>query len=775
MKRKIFIMIIFACVAVLLLCGCANRELDPGTLDVMLDSKGGNLTITVAPKSDLIETYKGKKLYFFALDTGKSKCDLTKETPIASKNSGSTVSVSVPLNENGISRLYYGFTAAFYDSATNKYVEAVSEPAYVSNPEVLSDNSTELQKSVSIKGLCAEYDTDAIELGISHVIIDIPLDRYILPVGKMNAVSYIYNSKSYYIDRAELEKLDGRIKYYTDNGVRVYLRFKLEKSHAELEGELKNIAYAATVEGAAEYAINLNNTVGAEYVAGFFDFISERYTREDRQYGLVSSFIAGNALNTPSSGAAGVSPEDYISGCSTLVRIMHIALTSHYENGRVYLSIDHNWKVSAGSSCDTSGYKFISSFDEKTKLGGDFAWGVAATVKAVSSPDRVWYEGSGGGSYLTPESIGNLSNDLMMQTDKFYDGKIRDIIIANFDAVLTDSEKNQAASYAYAYYKAIADGNVSAFFYSTQFDKTQDEKVGLRTAGLENQPGNTRQIYEMLRDIDTDTDINAKVSPIIADARWNNLYSEYAKAVQVRKSCTGNSYAVDATTYDTSVLCDFSDGTLNSFSTVGLDSFAGLTRKNGVTVLEATLYRTTPASLSYISRKNLHAADFKGDNLLITLDVQSIGMLSGAYNITVMLVQDSDNANDRIVYAATSPAVTAGKKTTLAFDISRFRSLAENRELELRISASSTDGTDCKLTLIEILTGKERTNTALIVILIILASVAVVAIVLLIVIWFKKNYRIEFSSKKNNGKDPKKKAPQKLQVQQKPEEDKPKQ
>lgn len=743
MKRKSFILLLLTFVLLILLCGCAESSVEEGTLEATLDPDRKNITVKVSPDADLLKEYESSDVYLFALETGKSEYSLKNEAPIATVKGGASVSFSIPLVENGCSRLYYSFTAALFDADRNEFVEAVDSSAYISNPEILSENGNAFPKQTSIKGLCADYDTEAVMLGASHIIIDLPVEKYLLPSGRADAESYVYNSNSYYLDENELHSLDERVRYYFDNKVNVYFRITLASSQEELDGELKCLAYSGTKKGSAEYAFDLSNPQCAEYVAGFLDFLAERYTRADAKYGLACAFIAGYGMNTPGKGVASVSADDYVNSCATLLRIMHIAITSHYENGRVYLTVDDKWKAAGGSACDQSGYNFIVAVSKRTALQGDYGWGVAASVKAYSNPDRVWYDNSGDGKYLTPDSIGRLSDELMSRSEMLYGEERRSVIVSGIAIELTDSELNQAVSYAYAYYKAAAAG-VDAFCYSCQ----ADIKVGLHSADSSGRPVSSRKILETFRDIDTNADVSFYTSAALSENKIKELYENYKDIVQVKQKGTGASAPANAEDYDTSVMFDFKDGTLGSFFTFGRKSYSGLVRRGDAASLEASLIREDTASYPYISRRGINPSDFNGDSILLRFDLaSSVIFPSEKYSLTLTLVQSGNG----VIYESVA-TVKAGKDQTLAFDISEFNGIKGGEEVELRLAAEGEGGSSCILTIHSILTGKTRTNTTLIVLLIVLASAAIVTVMVLLVIWFRRNYRADSHKNKRKKK-----------------------
>lgn len=762
MKKKIVLLMLLIVSLMLVSCSCSGDELAPGEMSATLNSSGKKLTVEIMPDADLLEKYPKETLYLFGLEPGESApSDLAGKTPLDEKKANDKVKFKLPLEENGENRLYHYFVAAFYDSAAREYVLATDRGVYIKNPQVLADNKNDFPVSYSIKGINAKYDTDALALGVSHVIIDLPIEEYVLADGADDAFSYTFMKNTRFVDRKAIEKLDSRVKYFTSNGVAVYFRFTLKTAESALPDELKCLAYPGSTEGEAFYALNTRNEKGAELISGFADFIAERYCshEKDAPYGQAVAFIAGNALNTPGASVGTLEYSAYFEDAARLVRILYTAMASHFENGRVFVTVDHRWKAASGGTADSGGFKFLTEFATAAKKEGDYPWGVALATKATSTDtDRIWYDNSGDGSYLTPSNLGALTSIFLEDPKYLYGDETRNVIISDFAIELsaTDSaELNQAASYAYAYYKAVATEKISAFFYSNQID-TEKSASGLRRVTEDKLPGSARQIYSIMKNIDTTEDISATVNRATSsDGGWTSVYAAYSETVMRKVSTSGNGKAVEGTkdappedAYKASPLFSFVSGDMNGFSYAGNGTFAGVT-DGGLLVRYANPSSAEPG---YVYKTEIKKSEIKDDSLLICL-----GDLSESSDVTLTLIQ-KNGKNPDVIYESKVSGVPSGGAVLIDFDISEFRDELRSGKIELRISATGKAGLPVKVQITDILIGKAKTNTALIVILIILASVAIVTIGALGVMWFRKNYTIEIdrTPKKEKKKTPKK-------------------
>lgn len=776
--------VIFAAVLMLaaltFLTSCSKGPVDPDTVRAELSSKD-KIKVTVCPDADLLERYRSEsELYLFALQPGQTLENANYAgggvSFLAKKKAADRLDFEFPLMLNGsTSLLNCRFVGAFADSGSNKFVSATSFPAYISNPELLGEgNRSDIKAPSSIKGLAPAEDTDAIFLGVSHAVIDIKIDEYLTFDGN-GAESYIYNGRSYFVSPTAISALDKRVRLLTDNGVKVYFRFTLGKSEEELTGSLAFLACPETKKGSENYTINFASPEGAACAAGFFNYIAERYTDSSKGVGFCSDFIAGIGANTPSVNAdCGNLGNRYFDAYYDLVRTLYTSLVSHCGNGQVYITIDHRLKKAGGTSPDMKGSEFLSEFASYSAAAGDFPWGIAANIKATSvDSDRIWYDDSGNGDYLTPSNLRALTVDIMPVEKMLFGGERRKFIVDGFSVPLSESkdptadEINQAASYAYAYYCALETKSIDAFIYSSHIDSGK-KKSGLFTADSEGKPLEARaRIRTMMKYIDTDYPIDGLISGAIEGGKWDSLYENNRDAAAVNRLTLSDAAgvvekAVDKTVsetvkvnYDASPLFDFtSAGDTLGFFAAGGQSYASLSSGLFVSVSSSS-----PAQSVLLFNGSVNPSLVAGDSVIFIMK------LSSPAKLTLHLEQRRANGGIAIYE---SPVSAIAGEQAYAFDISEYRKAGLGKEplaLRLTIEPTGDSSSAAELNISEIYSAKEYRNTVLIVILAVLGAAALIAVVTIFVIWFRKNYKIEIGNGKKRA-DGKKDAGKK-----KPEED----
>lgn len=113
-----------------------------------------------------------------------------------------------------------------------------------------------------------------------------------------------------------------------------------------------------------------------------------------------------------------------------------------------------------------------------------------------------------------------------MRQEQFLDqnGQVRSIILSEQGYTSTGGEANQAAAFAYAYYKVEAYDEIDGFLLNRQTDAPEEVAQGL-AFGINNTGGGHKQIYDVFKYIDTPehaahTDF---AKPIIGISSWSEI------------------------------------------------------------------------------------------------------------------------------------------------------------------------------------------------------------------------------------------------------------
>lgn len=529
----------------ILLTGCGGEN--PATenaLTAVIPHDKGEITVKAVLTDEFLDSYLEKKVYLFELPSfhGEGDVVLSDMTPVAEAKPQAEVTFAVSLMDGARSRLYSSFLLASYDRKTDVYTP-LTGPLAVTD---LSDMAQSSQKKgssaeVSIKGLISDYPADAIRLGISHTVVDVPMDRLILNGWKEGAFSYIYNGVTRYLNATELDRLDEMVESYSAAGVKVYLRFVLGTSmEAPTEGyDPPSSLYApvdAAVLGHSTYcAVNMEDPDAAEIMEGFFDLMAERYASPEAGIAPVTSFLIGYRVNHSTVYNAGGSVESY----EKLVRVARTALLSYNADGRVYLSLD-SLRTAAEGEERMDIPTFIEAFTKACALRGEYDWHVASELY-TDSP-RIWdANGDRDTRYYTVSSLRELTDLLTGEAYATPAGEARRLLISGFSVPAATPDKpasqenhaQQAASYAFAYLTCVANGHVEALIYDTYADTALLQSglwIAEPNADGEWMVSGQRPLYGIFKKVDT-TEMKALSGGLsaIIDTPYNRLERELAE------------------------------------------------------------------------------------------------------------------------------------------------------------------------------------------------------------------------------------------------------
>ena len=139
------------------------------------------------------DTEMGADTNFYLLELKPYEDSIANHRNVASAEKADQVTFTLPLNSGKKDdRLYNRFVVCVWTGETYK---TVSESIYVTNPEAVAKNTKAYKEPLSKKGLLIEIEqiSDAFQLGVCNVIINIPFDTLL---GK--GIDYSYDGETYH-------------------------------------------------------------------------------------------------------------------------------------------------------------------------------------------------------------------------------------------------------------------------------------------------------------------------------------------------------------------------------------------------------------------------------------------------------------------------------------------------------------------------------------------------------------------------------------------------
>lgn len=521
---------------------------------VLINKDHTSLEIKGKLTDEYIESHKGAKIYLLELYPYHSTSRLNELTHIAEANVSASFTFKIPFDNESDQQIFAKYLVV--SKLGNEY-EIVTGARFIDNLDVVAEETYAYPTYATKKGLKIQMIADAQELGVSHTVVDVAVNEFLLGENTQDAVTYIFNKTSYYINNTELTKLDHTVKSYSEIGMQVFLNIKLSPRNDNTPDKLKCLYYDEVNEFAKNYAFNTTNQESIMYLQGFLKFIAERYTQSDRQYGFAGSFIFGYEVNSnrTNNNMGARTLDSYLNSYMTAFRIANTALRSAYSNGRVYISLANNFDrrtntddIIADQQLDYAGRALLESFNTKIKYSGNIPWHVAINIypSTRSNPD-IWKDESALDNfethYITTKNIEVLCN-FLNQEDFLYNNKARSILISEFAVVSGIAEvnsSNQAASIAYSYYKAQTNPMIDAIIYNKHIDNASDSyKYGLWTSKEDsiNSPATKKTAYNVFKYMDTvkSLESTAFALNLIGAASWESIIPNFKEANIIKRN-----------------------------------------------------------------------------------------------------------------------------------------------------------------------------------------------------------------------------------------------
>ncbi|MBR4295995.1 MAG: hypothetical protein IKT56_04050 [Clostridia bacterium] len=684
MNKKASLLWFIVIMVVFLLTACSRGEADKTAIkSVKYDTESGKIKINATMDKDTLRKYKHKTIYLIEVTAGNDSDDISTLIPISRAKADDKMNFSLPLKDGARTILYSGFVLAAFDN--EKGYTALGDVHYIDNPEALAKNTEEYPEYASIKGLYIVSSSDATSLGASHTTIRIPIEEYILPESKENAITFIFDGESHYYDAEKMAELDYKIKNLTGAGIEVFLEFTLDTPKKELPSALSCLAASTGVTADSDrkeenhYAISVSTGEAYRHMAAFFEFFAERYTRQDKKYGFAASYIIGHGVNSTLD--TNIDDERTLSESTErygeLLRIAHTALRSKYSCGKVFISLDNKWTLDLaneeGQETDEplpsprrhifGGAEFINSL-KNTLCGADIDFGVAIIPTSSDDSSMVWANmgatNSADTEFVTMKNI-SVVRDLI--------GEETELLIYNY-GISSSDESSQAASYAYAYMKAI-EADVTAFIYNGHWDgATGNGETGLWRVGTDGGASEKREIYKVFEEIDVKGIAEPEPAKLRIGSEWRELWEKNSKSAKV----VSRSDSAGTTVFgggkkgktETSVLFDFSDGKNHNFFPSDSSYYVEICDYLGEKALKSGLLPKYLGENMGVRSAPVSFETLRGvETITVVLNVES--KIGNTSEVTLALSQSGADAK---VFHTSSVTVQSSNRQTVYFDVS---------------------------------------------------------------------------------------------------------
>lgn len=442
-------------------------------------------------------------------------------------------------------KLYSKFVVAVYDG--EKFV-SVSEPHYITNPEIIAENQAAFKRATTKKGLNIELSMldDAFDLGVKHVGTNIAFHQ-ILGSG----IDYTYDGKTYHFNKDVIEQYDKTISALSGKDMTV--------TAIVLNGwndATPDLIYPGTKKSsnAFYYLFNVATPEGFEQTRAIMAFLAERYNGSNPDHGKISNWILGNEINNQQWNYTGEwDLTNYVKAYQKAFRVFYTAIKSTSANDRVYFSLDYNWNnpQEKDGKLKYGGKEIVDSFNSIANNWGQMDWGLAYhPYPCPMTEPEFWNDDQTGlisSDFNSPvinfKNIDVITRYFEQSALKAPSGEVRNIILTEqgftgVDAARGDIQNIQAAAFAYSYYLVDSNPHIDAYILSRQVDAPEERKLNLGFGLWEcdmNQPNKIvptkrRKIWEVFRDVDrknSTLETSAFAKKIIGINKWSNVVPNF--------------------------------------------------------------------------------------------------------------------------------------------------------------------------------------------------------------------------------------------------------
>ncbi|MCR5100166.1 MAG: hypothetical protein K6B41_02280 [Butyrivibrio sp.] len=482
-----------------------NEELSEfATIESCEIGTDGKINITVI--SPGLVTSDDKMYYLFEEKTYEDEIAEDAE-PLISEYNDSETTFSVNLNKGSAdSRLYSKFVVAVKKG--DEYVE-VCTPSYVTNPEAVAGYNYSGMSQDSIKGLLVDPSrlSEIDDLGVNYATYNIPLNR-LLTTSSAGSVAYSYDGVTYYFNSAILDEYDYLFETLNNKGIdiaAIILNNASTSSYPEITHP-----DARSGSTAPYYMFNASDESGVKALSAVGSFLASRYSGAG--HGNVSMWIIGNEVNAKKEWNYMNTSDfsSYTAAYTRAFRVFYNAIKSVNAGAKVYISLDQQWDRNRSSSPDFDARDMLDTFASSLKKYGDINWGIAYHPYSYPNENTAFWNSSSlvthssDTSIITMDNIEVLTNYMQQESLLNEAGSIRSIILSELGYSSTSGETLQAAAFAYAYKKMVANGHIDAMMLSRQTDAADEIAAFGLALGLETTSGQHKYIYEVYKYIDTD-------------------------------------------------------------------------------------------------------------------------------------------------------------------------------------------------------------------------------------------------------------------------------
>ncbi|MEZ6037271.1 MAG: DUF5722 domain-containing protein [Planctomycetota bacterium] len=397
------------------------------------------------------------------------------------------------------------------------------------------------------KGLQVQMVDDALALGVKQAGINVSLGALIDVAARDDSLRIELDGRTFCFHRGPVAALDAQIGPLSKAGVVVSaILLAIQTGDAATDAVLVHPGCTGRAPNGIA-AFRTTDAEGRAWLRATITFLAERYSGAATPHGRVWNWIVGNEVNSHwwwyHMGKA--TTAEVAAAYEAAVRIVHDAVASRSQNGRVFVSLEHHWNVryAAGDASQAcAGRELLEAFVERARGRGDFAWHVAFHPYPEDLFDcRFWQDETApdrdDAPRVTFKNLPVLSRWLDDPAHRFAAAPRRVILSEQGFHCRDDQdgERDQAAAYALAWSIVSRLDGIDAFILHRHVDHAHEGglRLGLwsRRADSVCTPERRRRIGDVFVACDTDAwpECAAFALPVLGLARFDDWPLGYAR------------------------------------------------------------------------------------------------------------------------------------------------------------------------------------------------------------------------------------------------------
>jgi hypothetical protein len=389
-------------------------------------------------------------------------------------------------------------------------------------------------------GVAVDHGLDDLDQlgGVCSITVNIFLD-FMHSHAKPGDISFSYAGQVYFADAKAISDYDRVLQFAAQRHIVASAIILVRPVHEFYDHAIGTLMAHPDADPSGLYAMpNITNLDSLQVYAAALNFLAERYSRADEQYGRIQNWIMHNEVDAGWiwTNAGEKSELTYMNLYNKSMRAMYLIARQYNPHSKVFISLTHFWNWTEDSHFYL-GRKMLSDLVTYSHAEGDYEWAIAYHPYPESLfQSRAWEDKKVTFSFDTPLiTFKNIEvlNAWVQQPSTFYRGiKRRSIFLSEQGFNSPDySEKsftNQAAGLAYAWKKIESLDTIEAMDYHNWIDDRGEGGLRIRLRKYRDDPTDPtdkKPIWYLYQKLGTPEEDKASAFalPVIGIHDWNEV------------------------------------------------------------------------------------------------------------------------------------------------------------------------------------------------------------------------------------------------------------